>query len=378
MTSPSIAHRGNANACRSAASLPRDDIAVFVLEAPLRSVRVLAEISSASLREVLESVEPQRDSRRALLVPLRAAATSEALVQQIIDFLAATAKRLWPVWYSDVDFSSCTPDRLGRLAAGTMAATAARSIAGASPMWAERAAPRALDARPIRDKTLQPSVEIAQLALAINRSGLTLVVEAGSSVANGVSADALVHALEWTANWSGGAVLALFDELPTSEPPLDRILYGARCVATDEAHSLRIEGVRSDISATGDTWLAPWRGRPHPMSDIEMRLATILCADLELGPLFAFNQTVPTVRGSSPKVDLLWGEGRLVVEIDGYESHGNRRAFSGDRHRDYELILSGYTVLRLPNDEIAQDLEKAVDKIRDLVHMRRALMNKEN
>jgi very-short-patch-repair endonuclease len=43
-----------------------------------------------------------------------------------------------------------------------------------------------------------------------------------------------------------------------------------------------------------------------------------------------------------------------------------------DRHRDYELALSGYTVLRLANDEIAQDIEKAIEKIRDLVALRRA------
>ena len=33
--------------------------------------------------------------------------------------------------------------------------------------------------------------------------------------------------------------------------------------------------------------------------------------------------------------------------------HGNRAAFMYDRHCDYELTLSGYTVLRLANDEIA-------------------------
>jgi very-short-patch-repair endonuclease len=68
-------------------------------------------------------------------------------------------------------------------------------------------------------------------------------------------------------------------------------------------------------------------------------------------------------------VDLVWTKGRLVIELDGYDSHGNRGAFMYDRHRDYELTLSGYTVLRLANDEIAQDIEKAVEKIRDIVHL---------
>jgi very-short-patch-repair endonuclease len=63
----------------------------------------------------------------------------------------------------------------------------------------------------------------------------------------------------------------------------------------------------------------------------------------------------------------VWTEGRLAIELDGWGSHGNRVAFMQDRHRDYELTISGYTVLRLTNDEIAQDLEKAIEKIRDLV-----------
>ena len=77
------------------------------------------------------------------------------------------------------------------------------------------------------------------------------------------------------------------------------------------------------------------------------------------------------MRGAKPKVDLLWARGRLAIEIDGYGSHGNRMAFMQDRHRDYELILSGFLVLRLTNDEIAEDLEKALEKIRDVVKFRR-------
>ena len=49
----------------------------------------------------------------------------------------------------------------------------------------------------------------------------------------------------------------------------------------------------------------------------------------------------------------------------------------GDRHRDYELVLSGYTVLRLANDEVLQDFGRAVEKIRDVVRLRRALMKQE-
>jgi very-short-patch-repair endonuclease len=47
------------------------------------------------------------------------------------------------------------------------------------------------------------------------------------------------------------------------------------------------------------------------------------------------------------EVDLLWRERRLVVEVDGYAYHVNRRAFERDRERDARLAAAGYTVLRV-------------------------------
>jgi very-short-patch-repair endonuclease len=70
-------------------------------------------------------------------------------------------------------------------------------------------------------------------------------------------------------------------------------------------------------------------------------------------------------------VDMLWPEGKVVIEVDGYRYHGNRFAFSEDRHRDYELLLSGYLVLRLPHDEVIADVAIALEKIRDVVRFRR-------
>jgi very-short-patch-repair endonuclease len=65
----------------------------------------------------------------------------------------------------------------------------------------------------------------------------------------------------------------------------------------------------------------------------------------------------------------LWPHGRLVVELDGYTDHSTPSAFERDRHRDYELIVSGYRVLRITNDEVKRDLEAAVSKIRDIVRL---------
>jgi very-short-patch-repair endonuclease len=180
---------------------------------------------------------------------------------------------------------------------------------------------------------------------------------------------ATVHALEWIAQHLHGAVVALFPDLPPNNPPFDRILYGARQMMASVGAEHGMSEPDATVTAAAEPWIAPWRGLPHPLSEIEQRLAKVLGADAELASLFSFNQCVDTIRGSRPKVDLLWMEGRLVVELDGYGSHGNRAAFMYDRHRDYELTLSGYTVLRLANDEIAQDVEKAIEKIRDLVNL---------
>lgn len=46
-------------------------------------------------------------------------------------------------------------------------------------------------------------------------------------------------------------------------------------------------------------------------------------------------------------VDAVWPEHRLVVEVDGYAVHGQRRAFESDRRRDQRLAAAGYTVIRV-------------------------------
>jgi very-short-patch-repair endonuclease len=45
-------------------------------------------------------------------------------------------------------------------------------------------------------------------------------------------------------------------------------------------------------------------------------------------------------------VDFLWPERRLIVEVDGWDTHRHRSSFEGDRARDVQLKLLGYDVLR--------------------------------
>jgi very-short-patch-repair endonuclease len=116
-----------------------------------------------------------------------------------------------------------------------------------------------------------------------------------------------------------------------------------------------------------DVWIWPFHGRPHPCSKGEQLLAEGINSDAALRSLFSFNQPVRTVRNQVYIVDLLWDAGRLVVEVDGYHWHSSRDAFRNDRHRDFELALSGYAVLRLAHDEVLEDVPRALSKIHDMV-----------
>ncbi len=45
--------------------------------------------------------------------------------------------------------------------------------------------------------------------------------------------------------------------------------------------------------------------------------------------------------------DFLWADQKLIVEVDGYLTHGNRQAFEADRRRDQRYIAAGYVVVRI-------------------------------
>jgi very-short-patch-repair endonuclease len=360
-------------AVTSERTLPSGQAARFIFSVAAGSVISLSGINCAALQELVDQAEHLPDDCRALFVRLRSSRSVETYVEQIIAALAEAAKRLWPVWFTDVSFTMCRNDALGRQAAGVIAREAATRVSGISSNWAEAAARLALAGRPLRVAGIMPAVELLQLSLAISRLGLVLVVEVSAAMD---APDALAHALEWLGRHSRASVVALFAELPSLNSPFDRILYGARRVIRGDPETVVFES-ESTEDIGPETWLAPWRGAPHPLSEIEQRLALMLVNDTELAGLFCFNWFIDTVRGSRPKVDLVWLDGRLVVELDGYSDHATRRAFVGDRHRDYELALSGYTVLRLANDEVVQDFGRALEKIRDLVRLRRSQMKQE-
>jgi hypothetical protein len=67
------------------------------------------------------------------------------------------------------------------------------------------------------------------------------------------------------------------------------------------------------------------------------------------------------------QVDCLWPDANLIAELDGWKSHGTKRAFRKDRKRDRKLGAAGYRVVRITEDQIlnepgalASDLQASV------------------
>ena len=64
------------------------------------------------------------------------------------------------------------------------------------------------------------------------------------------------------------------------------------------------------------------------------------------------NAHVP-VLGEELKVDCLWRDKRLVVEVDSRRYHHlNPRAFTEDRRRDRVLRMAGYESFRFTDEEL--------------------------
>jgi hypothetical protein len=67
------------------------------------------------------------------------------------------------------------------------------------------------------------------------------------------------------------------------------------------------------------------------------------------------------------EVDALWGDERLVVELDGFEFHRGRAAFGRDRQRDAALQMAGYRVLRVTHRRLQSEPGVVIETVRALL-----------
>jgi very-short-patch-repair endonuclease len=69
------------------------------------------------------------------------------------------------------------------------------------------------------------------------------------------------------------------------------------------------------------------------------------------------------------EVDFLWRQRGLVVEIDGFASHGDRGAFEADRRRDADLAAHGIQVMRITWRQIAHEPEATLARLAQALAM---------
>lgn len=288
------------------------------------------------------------------------------VITDVVETLAKVALELWPVWYQqDSSFVNSENDSAAnKLLNQYSCSTLQTTQEGIALPWLKAAVQTCQKRKVPVLNDLSHQIQLAQLALAIKPDGLILAIADPQPPIHHLLG--LAKAAHWVADHTNSRVILLIHEHLATVSELDAILYGAIRFTTED-----LSGRQTDVTREAKYTFFPLQGRPHPFSPGEQKLAILLAQDSELAPLFKFNQRLQTIRQSQYLVDLLWAEGRVVVEVDGYRHHGNRFGFSCDRNRDYELLISDYIVLRLPHDEVMADPEIAIEKIRDVVQFRR-------
>jgi very-short-patch-repair endonuclease len=60
--------------------------------------------------------------------------------------------------------------------------------------------------------------------------------------------------------------------------------------------------------------------------------------------------------------DFVCRDRKLVVEVDG-ATHGSSDEIARDEHRDERLVLHGYRVMRIANEDLRNNLDRVLDAI---------------
>ena len=270
------------------------------------------------------AIQIPHEAPRLLRLDFSGVAGHTAVVGRVLDDLAELAMAAWPLW------PEAALSAWGR-AAGRLAAK------GQLP----------------RFRSLAAETQFVELHAAAG----ALILMFPLDPLRPERAAPMIATLEWCCR-QGAAVVAVLAERPPPEPPWDRVLHGALILdPAAEPPSRRL--------------IPPPSAKKQVGSAIEKRMRLALAADRELAGLFEDEVTLRLgPLAPTPRVDLLWRDGKIVVELDGSE-HERDGTYAADRHRDFELLVAGYLVLRLTNAEVELDLARSLDKVRRIVALRR-------
>lgn len=108
--------------------------------------------------------------------------------------------------------------------------------------------------------------------------------------------------------------------------------------------------------------------RDEPWSEAERRLHRLLRAAGITG--WAGNFSVEFL-SAVYQLDVAFDASKVAIEVDGYEHHSSRRAFSYDRERNNALVCSGWLVLHFTWDSVTQRPDDVLTTIRTALGLRR-------
>ncbi|MFG1348841.1 endonuclease domain-containing protein [Xanthobacter autotrophicus] len=327
-----------------------------------REVATLAGLDRSQLIAASDALGAELGIRIALY-PLAPQPSFTALIESLLDRLAQTLSGLWPAWFpgaADYDQASAIA-----LAVIHGAADGQAAQLGVSTAWLRRAAGLAMAGLPPRTPELPEGGEIRNLCMAIAAASgahrLVIVLDPQGEEADFAPwieglcrwivnhADVSVWVAKPAARWR---TLALFRSIGSEQPIAD----AGRDSAPD-----------AGIADDNQPFFGGIMGRPNPNSLAEVALWRSLCqADWARG--CSFNRIAPVAL--APKVDILWEQEKLVVEIDG-DDHRAKTKYAQDRERDFALLQAGFLVLRLTNEQVLSDLQLSLAKVKAILALRR-------
>ena len=97
-------------------------------------------------------------------------------------------------------------------------------------------------------------------------------------------------------------------------------------------------------------------------SELERRFKALIETTTDI-PIPAFNAAVDGEDGTH-EVDAFWPNEKLAVQLDGFEFHRTRRDRERDADSDADLELAGHRVMRLTWDDVAENGERTLRRLR--------------
>lgn len=296
-------------------------------------------------------------------------------VSLLLDELDRAAISLFPSWLPSAEQLDGARG-LGIAAVRALATQAAARSAQFGPFLADLAE-KAVSVRngQTRGSTARFPAEVRAsglarvLADAYGRDAAALLVEIPAGLGEHDELT-LTAAAEWFARhanlsvWLAGEPLRAADSVSMVSIVLPRVVTALVDITTVEVRG-------HEDSAVDVLSYAPLSGVPAWNSDAEQALERALRPH-EWARGRRWNHTYEwSALGKPYRLDLVWEEEGVIVEVDGDEHRGPLQ-FADDRRRDTQLQLLGHNVLRFTNEQVLFDTQAAASIIKQILCRRRA------